>query len=99
MAVQLVGHTGYTHPVAKVLVSIPDDLLKEVDARAKARGETRSGYLRGLAERDLADQAERRAEVKRLMDLVRASFTDEELRGDVPRVSAAQMIREDRESH
>jgi metal-responsive CopG/Arc/MetJ family transcriptional regulator len=85
--------------MAKVLISVPDKLLSEIDVQAKAAGETRSGYLRRLAEQDLADEEKRRAEVKRLMDLIRADFTEEELRGDAPHVDAAQLIREDRESH
>lgn len=85
--------------MAKVLVSLPDDLLERIDARAKSRHESRSGYLRYLAERDLPSEEQARAEVKRLMGLIRASFTDEELRGESPWPDAAQMIREDRESH
>lgn len=85
--------------MAKVLVSLPDDLLMRIDARAKTLGESRSGYLRSLAERDLPSEEQRRNEVKRLMGLIRSSFTEEELRGDVSRPSAAQLIREDRESH
>jgi hypothetical protein len=39
--------------MAKVLVSLNDALLRRVDRVAKARGLSRSGYLAGLAERDL----------------------------------------------
>jgi hypothetical protein len=39
--------------MAKVLVSLDDALLRRVDRVAKARGLTRSGYLAGLAERDI----------------------------------------------
>ena len=81
--------------MAKVLVSIPDQLLKEIDARAKSLGESRSGYLRRLAERDLQDDEERRmAEFKRLMDLIRADFREDESPVDV-----VQLIRDDRRSH
>ncbi|MGD9736078.1 MAG: type II toxin-antitoxin system HicB family antitoxin [Solirubrobacterales bacterium] len=93
-----VGYTGYARPVAKVLVSLPDDLLERIDARARSRHESRSGYLRHLAERDLPSEEKRRAEVKRLMGLIRADFTEEELSGGAPPVDAAQLIREDRES-
>jgi metal-responsive CopG/Arc/MetJ family transcriptional regulator len=41
--------------VAKVMVSLPDDLLQELDAEAARMGLTRSGMLR-----DLADEALRR---------------------------------------
>jgi metal-responsive CopG/Arc/MetJ family transcriptional regulator len=88
-----IGHTGYTRPVAKVLVSVPDDLLKEIDARAEALRQSRSGYLRQLAEDDLEDHAGRRTEVKRLLGLILANSEGKPMR------DAAEMIREDRESH
>jgi predicted transcriptional regulator len=40
--------------VAKVLVSLPDALLRRVDRIAKSRGLTRSAYLAELAEQDAA---------------------------------------------
>jgi len=86
------GNTVYTHPVAKVMISIPDDLLKRLDAQVQANRETRSGYLRRLAERELnADERRRREEIEELLDkaTVRAGMG-----GD-----AAQLIREDREFH
>jgi len=61
------GNTGYTNHMAKVMVSLPDDLLRAVDIEAGRRGTTRSGYLRGLAEETLrrksALRAERMAEI------------------------------------
>jgi metal-responsive CopG/Arc/MetJ family transcriptional regulator len=76
--------------MAKVMISIPDDLLARLDAQARANRETRSGYLRRMAERGLeADVAQRREEVARLLDLATAPMG-----GD-----AARLIREDRESH
>lgn len=83
--------------MAKVLVSLPDDLLKRIDARAKALGESRSGYVRQLAERDLPSEEQRRNEVKRLMGLIRANAEREERAEPMP--DAAQLIREGRESH
>jgi metal-responsive CopG/Arc/MetJ family transcriptional regulator len=84
------GNTVYTHPVAKVMISIPDDLLERLDAQARVNRETRSGFLRRLAERELtADDRRRREEVERLLDLATAPMG-----GD-----AARLIREDRESH
>lgn len=86
------GNTIYTHPVAKVMISIPDDLLERLDAQARANRETRSGYLRRLAERELeADVYRRRQELEELLDkaTVRGGMG-----GD-----AARLIREDRESH
>lgn len=86
------GNTVYTHPVAKVMISIPDNLLDRLDAQARANRETRSGFLRRLAERelDIADR-HRRDEVERLL----AEIGPVDLGG----VSAARLIREDRESH
>jgi metal-responsive CopG/Arc/MetJ family transcriptional regulator len=45
--------------MAKVMVSLPDDLLERIDVRARARHESRSGFLRELAERELAVEASR----------------------------------------
>ncbi len=83
------GNTVYTFPVAKVMISMPDDLLERLDARARANRETRSGLLRRLAEHELGVDDRRRAEVERLLDLATAPMGGE----------AAKLIREDRESH
>jgi hypothetical protein len=42
--------------VAKVLISLPDTLVRRIDRTAQARGMTRSAYLAALAERDTAEQ-------------------------------------------
>jgi metal-responsive CopG/Arc/MetJ family transcriptional regulator len=88
----LSGNTVYTPPVAKVMISIPDDLLERLDAQVRANHDTRSGFLRRLAEREL-DVADRhmREEVERLLEEIGTV--------DLGGVSAAQLIREDRESH
>jgi hypothetical protein len=90
------GNTVYTHPVAKVMISIPDKLLKRFDAHAKAAGETRSGLLQRLAEREVeAGEQRRREEINRLWDEVRI-----EVPADRPELlDVVQLIREDRESH
>ena len=94
-ALRLVGNTVYTHPVAKVMISISDDLLARIDAQAKRNGETRSGFLQRLAERELEeDERRRRDEAKQLMEKIESTFTDDE-----PHFDVAQLIREDRESH
>ncbi len=41
---------GILTPVAKVMISLPDDLLARVDAQAVERGTTRSATIRDLAE-------------------------------------------------
>lgn len=48
--------------MAKVMVSLPDDLLLAVDAEASRRGMTRSGLLRDLAEESLRRRTARRAQ-------------------------------------
>jgi len=47
-----IGYLGYTHAVAKVLVSFDDSLLRRIDRTARSRGLTRSAYLAQLAEND-----------------------------------------------
>lgn len=86
-----VGNTVYTRPVAKVMISIPDQLLERIDAYARSTRETRSGFLQRLAERELAAaNTQRREEIEELLGKIKL----EGLGGD-----AAQLIREDRESH
>jgi metal-responsive CopG/Arc/MetJ family transcriptional regulator len=54
--------------MAKVLISMPEDVLERLDERARAQGATRSGFLRDLVERDLeASGRARDREVKRLL--------------------------------
>jgi hypothetical protein len=47
---------SYTAPMAKtakVMVSIPDELLERIDREADERGTTRSGFLQEAARREL----------------------------------------------
>jgi len=53
--------------MAKVMVSLPDDLLKAVDIEAERRGTTRSGLLRELAEESLRRRTAHR--VKRMAQI------------------------------
>ena len=55
------GNTGYTEDMAKVMISMPDELLVKVDRHAKQSGTTRSGWLRVLAERAVEQDGEERA--------------------------------------
>jgi len=92
MALLASGNTVYTLPVAKVMISMPDDLLDRLDTQARANRETRSGFLQRLAERELdAARSREREELEELLDkaTVRGGMG-----GD-----AARLIREDRESH
>jgi metal-responsive CopG/Arc/MetJ family transcriptional regulator len=47
--------------MAKVLISMPTDLLTRLDHYVRARGLTRSGLLRELAERELRRDDQARA--------------------------------------
>ena len=84
------GYTGYTGPMAKVMISMPDDLLARIDAQVKSEHATRSEFLRRLAERELADEnRQRRKRVEELLGAATGHFG-----GD-----GTKLIREDRESH
>ena len=83
------GNTVYLQPVAKVMISFPNELLERVDALARERGLTRSGFLQKLAERELdALEDEERAEMRRLLELATKPRGGE----------GTRMIREDRDS-
>jgi hypothetical protein len=85
------SNTVYTHPVAKVMISIPDALLERLDSRAKALGETRSGFLQRVTGQELERaHGHDREEIERLLSEIRPL--------DFGGVSAAQLIREDRAS-
>lgn len=91
MPVLTVGNTVYTRPMAKVMISIPDDLLRRLDAQAEAGGETRSGFLQRLAERELeVADAREDEEIGRLLDSLDIDLGGRDI---------AELIREDRESH
>ncbi len=59
LVIQRLGNTGYTRCMAKVMISLPDDLLARVDAHARERGSTRSATLRELAEVGLGERQRR----------------------------------------
>jgi predicted transcriptional regulator len=46
-------YAGYPDPMAKVLISLPDDLLERIDREARVRGSTRSAFLQEAAQREL----------------------------------------------
>jgi predicted DNA-binding protein len=78
------------------MISIPDKLLERLDLRAKEVGESRSGFLQHLVEREMDTAEKRRQEaLERLWDEVRI-----EVPADRPELlDVVQLIREDRESH
>jgi HicB-like antitoxin of HicAB toxin-antitoxin system len=87
MPVLTVGNTVYPVDVAKVLISIPDGLLRRVDAAATRAGETRSGFLQRIAEREVAESNARvRRELEDLFDLLPPAGGE-----------SGRWIREDRE--
>ena len=62
------GNTVYPLDVAKVLISLPDNLLGRIDEYAKRSAETRSGFLQRLAEQEIAaDDARRKKEFEKLL--------------------------------
>ena len=59
--------------MAKVMISLPDELLARLDARARERNTTRSGLLRVLAEQELAaSRRSRSTEIASLLDAPRS---------------------------
>jgi metal-responsive CopG/Arc/MetJ family transcriptional regulator len=69
MGRSMAGNTGiYSVAVAKVMISLPDELLERLDDHARRAGTTRSGLLRELAEREL--ESNRTARRRRVLDLV-----------------------------
>ncbi|HVB93283.1 MAG TPA: ribbon-helix-helix protein, CopG family [Acidimicrobiales bacterium] len=61
--------------MAKVMVSLPDDLLKAVDIEAERRGTTRSGLLRVLAEESLRRRTTYRVERMAQIDVLDGPIT------------------------
>ncbi len=60
---------GITRPMAKVMVSLPDDLLGSLDAEAARQKTTRSGLLRHYIEEGLRRRGLARARrVEQLME-------------------------------
>lgn len=59
-------YPGILRKMPKVMVSMPDELLAEVDAEAKRSGSTRSAVLRGFAEAAIQRRrAHRAAEMRK----------------------------------
>lgn len=61
-------YPGILRKMPKVMVSMPDELLAEVDADAKRTGSTRSAVLRGYAEAAIQRRrAHRAAEMRKAL--------------------------------
>ena len=55
--------------MAKIMISIPDDLLAELDRSARVRGATRSGVLQALAAEYLRQERDAQSHrIARLLD-------------------------------
>lgn len=80
---------GYTNGMAKVMVSLADDLLAELDAEAKRRSTSRSALLAAAARRELArrDSQQVAAAIERSEERFRRAGTFE----------SADLVRQDRE--
>jgi Ribbon-helix-helix protein, copG family len=81
--------------MAKVLISIRDDLLARVDRMARKRGLTRSAYISALASRDLEEGKGAGAQpaVRRAFEQLDGLFDTNAREGD-----ATALIREQREA-
>jgi predicted transcriptional regulator len=60
--------------MAKVMVSMPDELLARLDAEAARRGTTRSGLLQAATRREIGDLAFPRHEIVERLDRVAAGW-------------------------
>jgi len=81
---------GYTQRMSKVLVSLPADLLEELDAEAQRRSMSRSAFLALAARRELVrrDPAELAAAIAR----------SEERFARAGSFEAADLVRADRDA-
>lgn len=81
---------GYTDGMSKVMVSIADDLLAELDAEAARRSTSRSALLATAARRELA-----RRDPERVIAAIERS---EQRFRDAGSFEAADLVRADRDS-
>jgi hypothetical protein len=86
-----VVNTVYPEGMAKVLISIPDELLRRLDEHATRAEESRSGFLQRIVA-EAADGADGQLS-EQLGEMLDEITTYE------PGPSVVQLIREDRESH
>jgi len=83
--------------MAKVNISLPDDLLAEVDALADELEESRSGLVREATARYVADVKEQRAREERAASIDRAIAAAREIGRTVPEFDSTAAIRADRD--
>lgn len=77
--------------MAKVMVSIPDDLLRELDDEARRRSTSRNALLAEAARRELARRDP--VEVAAAVERSRARFAR------AAAFESAELIRRDRDAH
>jgi hypothetical protein len=64
-----VGNTVYPEAVPKVLISMPEELLRQLDDAAQRRGESRSGFIQRIAEHEIVESnAQLRKELEELLE-------------------------------
>lgn len=80
--------TGYTPPMAKVMISIPDALLGALDAEVRRRRTSRSALLQDAARRELGLLRRDRDTLLADLDALSASWAGP--------VDAAALVRADR---
>lgn len=61
--------------MAKVMISLPDELLGQLDEEARRRGTTRSGLLQDAARRELGTLGLPREEILERLDRVAAGWS------------------------
>ena len=76
--------------MGKVLISIPDELLSEIDREASARGDSRSAFLQEAARRELGRPS--RVRIQGALERGRRALRD------VGAFEAAEVIRAERDA-
>lgn len=87
-------------PVYKVNVSLPEDLVVEIDEAARELGLSRSGFIAEAATRYVTDVQNFSAEERRRKDIERAIEGFKRIRGEMPEdyeFDYVAQIRADRE--
>jgi predicted transcriptional regulator len=75
--------------MAKVMISVPDELLRRIDAAARERRSSRSGFLQLAAEREL--------DLPTPEAVQRALSEGQALFADIGAFDSAVLVREDRD--
>jgi predicted transcriptional regulator len=84
--------------MAKVNVSLPDDLLEQVDELAAQADRSRSGFVQEATARYVVAVREERAEAERRASIERAAAGMRALSAKVGAFDATSAIRADRDS-